>query len=119
MTFDRASQFNPLTQLTAEALKARLADDAATTAMDAQQSTVDALTRQTTAIFKKVMAGVATDEEYVTFGQANAQLKVESAKLPALQSAQADTHVAWDIARTKLRAQIDSLDQNPGQVEAV
>jgi len=119
MTFDRASQFNPLDGLKAAAMAARIADDAATTAMDNQQAVVDALNRRINVLNQKNLAGVASDDEVIELGQSRKLLKVEDPKRGPLQAAQADTHVAWDIARAALRAQIDYLDQNPGVVEKV
>lgn len=117
-TFDRHAQYDPIHAMQDAARDTKIADDGATTAMDAQQATVDALVAKITLLQSKIGPyGGATDQDYIDFGQAKIWYKTESAKLPALIDAQAKTKVAKDTADKTWRDAVDATKVNPGQQE--
>ena len=118
MTFDRHSQFDPLPGLSMKALVARMADDQATSVMAAQQSTVDDL-RNKTILLTIHQFQPATPDDYIAYGNALAEFRAETAKLPPLQSAQAATRQNWSAARKAFLDKANDIDNDPGAVEQV
>lgn len=119
MNFDRHAQFDPIPGLSNAALNARLANDAATTAMDNEQATVDGINQKLGLLHGKIYGGSAGPSDFADYGSALNQFAVESAKLPALQTTQAQTRDAWFAARLAFLNQANSIDQNPGAIEKV
>lgn len=117
MTFDRAAQFAPIDKLKAAGLLARVADDSATTAMDAKSDLALSLSQQITALSAKMRDKGATSTDYRNIADLTDQLDAANAPFADLTAAQGKTHVAWDVARQAIRDWVDSLDQDPGVVE--
>lgn len=117
-TFDRVAQYQPIHALVDAAQKSRIADDAATTAMDSQQATIDDLTRKVKILESKVQPwGGGTPSDFQNYGLTLGTLQTEQTKLPALQDAQSKTKTDSDAARKALFIAVAAIDINPGQQE--